>query len=132
MVRISPEKHDRLYDALIIGMAVDDAYVYAGLTGEEIEEIGKDETIQRMIHQRSKELEYSLLKQMGEIAKKQAKVGREQGTAWLLEKLYPRYSGKPQAEGGDIHLHFNDSDPAKLDTVEIHNGHNNSGPGRDS
>lgn len=122
MIRISPEKHDRLYDALVIGMAAEDAYVYAGLTGEEIEAIGQDEDIQAMIRQRSKEYEYALLKQMGEIAKKQAKVGREQGTAWLLEKLYPRYSGKPQTEGGDIHLHFNDSDPAKLDTVEIHKG----------
>lgn len=122
MVRISPEKHDRLYDALIIGMAAEDAYIYAGLTGEEIEAVGHDEEIQAMIRQRSKEFEYSLLKQMGEIAKKQAKVGREQGTAWLLEKLYPRYSGKPQTEGGDIHLHFNDSDPAKMETVEIHSG----------
>lgn len=119
---LTQEKHDRLYDALIIGMAAPDAYIYAGLTSAEIENIAEDTEIQTLITQRSKEYEYSLLKQMGEIAKKQAKVGREQGTAWLLEKLYPRYSGKPQAEGGDIHLHFNDSDPAKLDTVEIHNG----------
>lgn len=116
-------KRDRLFDALIIGMAAADAYIYAGLTPTEIENIAEDTEIQALISQRSKEFEYSLLKRMNDISQKQAKVGRETATAWMLEKMYPRYSGKPQTEGGDIHLHFNDSDPAKMDTVEIHRGH---------
>lgn len=128
MVRISPEKHDRLFDALVIGMAAEDAYIYAGLNGEEIEAIGQDENIQSMIHMRAKEFEYGLLKRMNDISQKQAKVGRETATTWMLEKMFPRYSGKPQTEGGDIHLHFNDSDPSKMDTVEIHRGRDNSGP----
>lgn len=115
-------KRDRLFDALIIGMAAADAYIYAGLTPTEIENIAEDTEIQALISQRSKEFEYSLLKRMNDISQKQAKVGRETATAWMLEKMYPRYSGKPQTEGGDIHLHFNDSDPAKMDTVEIHKG----------
>lgn len=115
-------KRDRLFDALIIGMAAADAYVYAGLTPTEIENIAEDTEIQALISQRSKEFEYSLLKRMNEISQKQAKVGRETATTWMLEKMYPRYSGKPQTEGGDIHLHFNDSDPAKMETVEIHRG----------
>ena len=115
-------KRDRLFDALIIGMAAADAYIYAGLTPTEIENIAEDTEIQALISQRSKEFEYSLLKRMNEISQKQAKVGRETATAWMLEKMYPRYSGKPQTEGGDIHLHFNDSDPAKMETVEIHRG----------
>lgn len=121
---INPVKHDRLFDALVIGMAPEDAYIYAGLTADEIEEISNDTQIQGMIKQRSKEFEYGLLKQLGDIAKKQAKVGREQATTWMLEKMYPRYSGKPQSEGGDIHLHFNDRDPAGMDTVEINKGRN--------
>lgn len=116
-------KRDRLFDALIIGMAAADAYIYAGLTSTEIENIAEDTEIQALISQRSKEFEYTLLKRMNDISQKQAKVGRETATAWMLEKMYPRYSGKPQTEGGDIHLHFNDSDPAKMDTVEIHRGH---------
>lgn len=115
-------KRDRLFDALIIGMAAADAYIYAGLTPTEIENIAEDTEVQALISQRSKEFEYSLLKRMNDISQKQAKVGRETATAWMLEKMYPRYSGKPQTEGGDIHLHFNDSDPAKMETVEIHSG----------
>lgn len=122
MVRISPEKHDRLFDALVIGMAAEDAYIYAGLNGEEIEAVGQDENIQSMIRMRAKEFEYSLLKRMNDISQKQAKVGKEAATTWMLEKMFPRYSGKPQTEGGNIHLHFNDADPAKMDTVEIHKG----------
>lgn len=115
-------KRDRLFDALIIGMAAADAYIYAGLTPTEIENIAEDTEVQALISQRSKEFEYTLLKRMNDISQKQAKVGRETATAWMLEKMYPRYSGKPQTEGGDIHLHFNDSDPAKMETVEIHSG----------
>lgn len=119
---LTREKYDRLFDALVVGMAAEDAYIYAGLSAEEIEHVAEDENIQSMVRMRSKEFEYSLLKRMNDISQKQAKVGRETATAWMLEKMYPRYSGKPQTEGGDIHLHFNDSDPAKMGTVEIHSG----------
>ena len=48
-------------------------------------------------------------------------MGKEAATTWMLEHMFNRYSGKPQAEGGQVHLHFADSDPAKLDTVELFN-----------
>ena len=58
---------------------------------------------------------------MQEVSVKQAKLGREQATTWMLEHMFPRYSGKPQNEGGEVHLHFSNVDPATYDTVEIFN-----------
>lgn len=103
----------------MIGMALEDAYIYAGLTSSEIEAVAEDDTHQLKWKQLTKQFEYGLLQRMTEVSQKQAKLGREQATTWMLEHMYPRYSGKPQNEGGEVHLHFNNVDPASYDTVEI-------------
>ena len=61
------------------------------------------------------------MKRMDDISQKQAKVGREGATAWMLEHFYPRYSGKPMSDMPDIHLHIDGSDPVDYDTVTINN-----------
>ena len=119
---ISQQKKDNIFNALCVGMALSDAYIFAGLTVAEIEEVSADERLQMFWNQQIRQVEYGLLKQMGEISQKQARTGREQATTWLLEHLYPRYSGKPMNEMPDIHLHLNNTDPASLDTVSINKG----------
>ena len=116
---LTQAKLDNINNALIIGMALDDAYIYAGLSEAEILEVSQDNELQAAFHQITKRFEYSLLNDMVGIAKKQARMGRESATTWMLEKMFPRYSGKPQADNGEVHLHFHDVDPASLDTVEI-------------
>lgn len=118
---LTQQKEDKIYNALVIGMALEDACIYAGLTPSEIEAIAEDTDHQLKWKQLTKEFEFGLLNRMAEVSVKQAKLGREQATTWMLEHMFPRYSGKPQSEGGEVHLHFNNVDPATYDTVEIFN-----------
>ena len=118
---LAQQKEDKIYNALIIGMALEDAYIYAGLTPSEIEGLAEDTEHQIKWKQLTKEFEFGLLDRMVEVSQKQAKFGREQATTWMLEHMFPRYSGKPQNEGGEVHLHFNNVDPVEYDTVEIFN-----------
>ena len=113
-------KEDKIHNALIIGMALEDAYIYAGLTPQEIEAVAEDAQLQTRWHQMIKEYEFTLVKRMNDISQKQAKVGREAATTWMLEHMFPRYSGKPMNEHPPIHLHIDATDPADLDTVDIH------------
>ena len=126
-MKLSTEKEDKTYNALIIGMALEDAYIYAGLTPQEIEKVVEDDYYQQKWRQLTKDFEYGLLSRLVSISEKQAKMGREAATTWMLEHMFPRYSGKPQNEGGEVHLHFNDVDPATYDTVEIFNPKEKSG-----
>ena len=112
-------KKDKIYNALITGMALEDAYIYAGLSPAEIEAVSEDEELQREFHEQIKSFEFVLLSRINDISQKQVRMGKETATTWMLKHMFPRYSGKPQAEGGQVHLHFADSDPAKLDTVEV-------------
>ncbi len=118
---ITTEKQDKIHNALIVGMALEDAYIYAGLTPQEIEAVSEDITLQAKWHQIIKEFEFGLVKRMGDISQKQAKVGRETATTWMLEHMFPRYSGKPMSDMPDIHLHIDGTDPANYDTVTINN-----------
>lgn len=118
---LTQQKEDKIYNALVIGMALEDAYIYAGLTPSEIEAVAEDADHQVKWRQLTKEFEFGLLNRMVEVSTKQAKLGKEQATTWMLEHMFPRYSGKPQNEGGEVHLHFNNVDPVEYDTVEIFN-----------
>lgn len=120
-MKLTTEKEDKIYNALIIGMALEDAYIYAGLTPQEIEKVVEDDYYQQKWRQITKDFEYTLLNRLVSISEKQSKMGREAATTWMLEHMFPRYSGKPQNEGGEVHLHFNDIDPVTYDTVEIFN-----------
>ena len=118
---LTQQKEDKIYNALVIGMSLEDAYIYAGLTPSEIESLAEDTEHQLKWKRITKEFEYSLLSRMQDVSVKQAKLGIEQATTWMLEHMFPRYSGKPQNEGGEVHLHFSNVDPATYDTVEIFN-----------
>lgn len=117
---LTVDKEDKIHNALIIGMALEDAYIYAGLTPQEIEAVTEDDKLQLKWHQIIKGYEFSLLKRMNDISQKQAKVGRETATTWMLEHEFPRYSGKPMNDMPPIHLHIDAADPADYDTVDIH------------
>lgn len=116
---LTMDKLDKIHNALVIGMALDDAYIYAGLTPQEIEAAAEDVQLQAKWHSIIKEYEFGLLKRMNDISQKQAKVGRESATTWMLEHMFPRYSGKPMTDLPDIHLHIDGTDPADYDTVMI-------------
>jgi hypothetical protein len=116
---LTQEKEDRIYNALVIGMSLDDAYIYAGLTPQEIEAVAEDDAHQIKWKQIIKGFEFGLLDRLNKVSEKQAKVGRETATTWMLEHMYPRYSGKPMNDMPDIHLHIDSTDPIDYDTVRV-------------
>lgn len=112
-------KKDMIYNALLVGMSLEDAYIYAGLTEDEIVAVSENDALQMEYRRLTKNFEFSLLEQLGNIARKQEKLGKESATTWMLEHMFPRYAGKPQEEGKIVNISFNNVDPANLDTVEI-------------
>lgn len=116
---ISQNKRDKIYNALLIGMALEDAYIYAGLTEAEIVSVTEDTTLQLEWQQLIKSFEFDLLSQMKEISQKQVRMGKEAATTWMLEKMFPRYSGKPQGDVGTVNLNISYSKDDS-DCVEIH------------
>lgn len=119
---ITTDKADKIHNALMVGIALEDAYIFAGLTAQEIEAVTEDTDLQLKWHRIIKEYEYGLLKRMNDISAKQAKAGRETATTWMLEHMFPRYSGKPMSDMPPIHLHIDGTDPANYDTVSINKG----------
>ena len=119
---LTREKEDAIYNALMVGMSLDDAYIYANLTTSEMVEVQEDDEYQRKWHQLVKSFEFGLLAQLNEVAKKQSRIGKEVATTWMLEKMFPRYSGKPKDESPSVNIHFDSIDPSQLDTVKIHSG----------
>lgn len=117
---IPSSKLDNIYNALVVGMSLDDAYIFAELTPAELVEAKESEELQARWTSLLKNFEYGLLKKLNAVIDKQANMGREQAITWLLEKTNARYSGKPQAVLPELHLHIDPTDPADVDTVEIH------------
>lgn len=115
------EKLDKIHNALLVGLSQADAFVYAGLTETEIELATKDPDLQRTFAATNKALEFTLLNRMNEISEKQVRMGKEGATAWMLEKLYPRYGSKPQGELPEIHIHMKDDEPTDYDNVTVFN-----------
>lgn len=106
-------------NALLIGMAVEDAYVYAGLSPREIEALAENDEWQRNISRRVKQHEYSLLSQLGEVAERQIRMGKEGAITWALEHMYPRYSNKPTVDGQPLTINLNvDGHNADIETDE--------------
>lgn len=112
-------KQDKIYNALLVGMSIDDAYIYAGLTPEEIADATEDTDLQYKWHRLSKEYEFGLLDKLSQVIDKQSRMGKEAALTWMLEKINPRYSSKPQPDTGHVHLHLDNSDPSALDTVKV-------------
>lgn len=94
-------------NALLIGMALEDAYVYAGVTPREIEALESDDVWMRNVARRSKQYEYSLLSQLGEVQERQIRMGKEGAITWALEHMFPRYSNKPTVDGQPLNINLN-------------------------
>lgn len=107
---ISQDKRDKIYNALLVGMSLEDAYIYAGLTKDEIVMVSENDKLQDEWHRLIKSFEFGLLGQLNDIARKQARMGKENATTWMLEKMFPRYSGKPQGDVGTININIQKAD----------------------
>ena len=115
-------KQDLIYNALLIGMSLNDAYIYAGCTEQEILAYSEDEHLQAKWSQLTKQFEYGLLEKLQVVIDKQVNRGSESALTWLLTKTNPRQTDKPQATLPDLHLHIDSADPEEYDSVEIHKG----------
>lgn len=99
-------KQDLIYNALSIGMSINDAYIYAGCTEQEILEFSENDELQARWSQLQKGYEYGLLEKLNVVIDKQVNRGSESALTWLLTKINPRYTDKPQAILPEIHMHI--------------------------
>jgi hypothetical protein len=118
---VNEDKLDAIENALIVGMALEDAYIYAHLTDRELVEVQENQELQDHYAAYTKSFEYGLLDNLRRTCVQEIAHGKSETSRWLLERLYPRYSGKAQPETQHISLHI-DSEPLPEGMVSIRNG----------
>ena len=113
-------KSDLIYNALMIGLSLKDAFIYAGLTEAEMSEILSDDERMAYYNQIARQFEYSLLEKLQTVADKQMNMGKEAALTWLLERVNPdRWGGKGKTEDlPDVHIHLSNEDIS--DVMEVH------------
>ena len=107
---------DSIFNAMLVGMARDDAFLYAGLSEDELYEATTSPYYNSLFNKYSKDLEFHLLDNVNKIADDKDL----SANTWLLEHLYPRYSNKGVVEGKEIKIITTNTDPKKRDIVEVH------------
>ena len=116
-------KQDLIYNALLVGMEIHDAYIFAGLSEEEIEEVSANDELQAQWATIAKRFEFNLLQKLNKVIETQVHLGKESAITWMLAHSNPRYADKAiKTDLPDLHLHIDAADPATMDTVEIHGG----------
>lgn len=118
---ITEQKLTAIENALQVGMALEDALILASLPPKDIATIMEDEELQMKFSSIRRKHEYGLLTQLHEVMDVQVRMGKEAAITWMLERVNPRWSGKPQNEQQSIHLHFASEDPSDYDTVTVFN-----------
>lgn len=119
---IPPDKQSLIYNALMVGMALPEAYIFAGLTESEIAEANADDECQRQWASLTKKFEFQMLNKLNIVIDKQTNMGREQALTWLLERINPiRWGGKATVDSlPDVHIHLADESKMK-EVMEVHN-----------
>jgi hypothetical protein len=118
MEQLSERTIEAIINALNVGMAPEDAFIYAGLTPEELVLATESEHYQAKWRQCSKQLEYSLLDNVRVASLREVAAGRSDSTRWMLERLFTRYSAKQVGtEQTPIHLHMDTVIPQSVMTV---------------
>lgn len=116
---LSSDQKDKINNALFIGMDLPAAYIYAGLSAEEISWADSQESLQAQWAAQMKAKEYALLQDMQTASRVQVENGNTTGTQWLLEHLFSRYAGKASESPGTINLNIKNQDAS--DITEVHN-----------
>lgn len=109
-------KHDLIYNALLIGMDLRSACIYAGLTEAEISELLADDIQMARYKQLQKSFEYSLLEKLQTVCDKQMNMGKEAALTWMLERVNPeRWGNKSKTdELPELHIHVSDDCTAEI------------------
>ena len=113
-------KSDLIYNALMVGLSLKDAFIYAGCTEQEISDILSNDTKIAYYNQLARQFEYGLLEKLQTVCDKQMNMGKEAALTWMLERVNPdRWGGKAKTdELPDVHIHLADTDVT--DCMEIH------------
>lgn len=115
-------KSDLIYNALMVGLSLKDAFIYAGCTEQEISDILSDDVQMARYNQIARQFEYSLLEKLQVVADKQMNMGKEAALTWMLERVNPdRWGGKAKTDDlPDVHIHLSDDTAGIEDCMEVH------------
>lgn len=115
------QKKDLILNGLKAGMDLDDLFIMARCSPNEILTLKADEYFMSDCKCAPKELEIDLLKQLHQAILVQTDKGKDHGVTWLLGKINPRYSDRP--ENGDkpgiINIYTEPLDLKAMPTVDI-------------
>lgn len=117
------EQKDLIYNALVVGMSLDDAYVFAGLSPDQIQRVSDDPDMQAEFAKVIRQHEFGLLSKLNDVIEKQRNMGKEGAVTWALEHMYPqRYANKNQGDGKTVNIVLDGhKDPAAdTEVVEMH------------
>ena len=115
-------KTDLIYNALMVGLSLKDAFIYAGCTEQEIADILSDAVQMARYNQIARQFEYGLLEKLQAVADKQMNMGKEAALTWMLERVNPdRWGGKSKTdELPDVHIHLAEDTAGVEGCMEIH------------
>jgi hypothetical protein len=122
MGQISEAKKDQIINGISAGMLLEDMFILTNCTPEEMLQLNDDQFFLSRCKCAGKELERDLLRNLNEIISVQTDKGKDHATIWLLGKMNPRFSERPEMgdKPGIINIITQPVDISKMSTVEIH------------
>jgi len=119
---VSEAKKDQIVNGISAGMLMEDMFLLAQCSPNEILALQSDEFFLSRCRCAGKQLELDLLSTLTNIISIQEDKGKDHGTIWLLGKINPRFSDRPEMgdKPGVININNDPKPLADLSTVEIH------------
>lgn len=82
---------DQILTGISFGMTKEDMYILCELTPAEMESLDQDIFFVARISANTKQLTYTLLKDLNDVIDIQVMKGKDHAITWLLEKVDPRF-----------------------------------------
>jgi hypothetical protein len=122
MAQVSEAKKDQIVNGISAGMLLEDMFILTNCTPEDMLQLNADKFFLARCKCAGKELERDLLTNLSEIIRVQTDKGKDHATIWLLGKMNPRFSERPEMgdKPGVINIITQPVDISKMSTVEIH------------
>lgn len=116
-------KKDTILNGISAGMDLEDMMVLAQCTPREMVSLKNDSLFQSQVRCSAKTLEKDLLVNLHNIINIQAEKGKDHGTIWLLSKLNPRFSDRPEMgdKPGVININIAGKSLDTMPEVEVMN-----------
>ena len=117
------EKKNLIKNGISAGMDMEDMFILSHCTMDQMATLRADSFFLSECACEAKILEKDLLHGLIQTIALQQDKGKDHGTIWLLGKLNPRFSDRPESgdKPGVINIHTQNLNLETMDTVAVHN-----------